>query len=102
MDVLFCLWCHYMLEIANFSLEEDEEYSQLFITQMPKVSECDDSQNMKQDADFELQLLGISGEENIGVRDGVCGMEVDDQANYEDISDDGFVEKMNLDELKIE
>ena len=91
-----------MLEMANFSLEEDEEYSQLFITQMPKVSECDDSQNMKQDADFELELLGIGGEENIGVHDGVCGMEVDNQANYEDISDDDFVEKMNLDELKIE
>ena len=93
MDVLFCLWCYYMLEMTNFSLEEDEEYSQLFIMQTPKVSECDDSQNMKQDADFELELLGIGGQENIGVCNGACRMEVGNQANYEDILDDDFVEK---------
>ena len=90
-----------MFEMANYSLEEDEEYSQLFIMQTSKVSEGDNNQNLMEDDDFDMELLRIGYGVPSEVCDGAAVMEVGDHVSYEDISDDGFVDSMHMEKLKI-
>ena len=75
-----------MLEMEYLSLEDNDDYAVLLITQTPVVSNGSNLVNDMNDED-DGELLGIDEKQKLVIDDGFGMTQVGNQANYYDISD---------------